>query len=338
MWRASWFSPGGSPHAPALLPGPALLDYVPSSGFYRIWDSNGEDLSFPCACAASGPLEVTQGSPERHQVVTMGRLVLDYENASGRFRVVHCPPLELRQGFPNPSCRKLAFGLWMPGREVIYLGGGRVMLWERATMRYELWGYNYRRNPVRNTTAIDSSGFFDLHASGWLRGVSNASRLLHLRLRARDEPGGRLVHTMLELLPSGRYRLWNSEGFAAAAWRRAPDPPSPPPSAPPRSPGAAADIDARADWTRDAWTRGGWVRAAPIRSQGTWTPAPVHPTVGLMQDSPSPLSGPVGRGRRGRPRFPPHPPHPSSHLLPTIPTSSPPSTSSTSSLLNQSPT
>eukprot|EP00966_Prymnesium_polylepis_P200290 4641237-Prymnesium_polylepis.1 len=168
---ARFYHPTSPPHAPVVLSGPALLDYVPSTGLYRIYDA-APDLSFPCACAASGPLDVVEGGASGHQIVAMGVLTLDYATASGRFRVMHCPPLELRQGFPNPSCRKVGFGKLASDREVVYLGRGRVLLWERATLRYELWGFE-RRLPLLNASSrpsADGSGFFESYAAGVLAG------------------------------------------------------------------------------------------------------------------------------------------------------------------------
>ena len=135
-----WFYPPESAlprereHAPTMLPGDVLLDYLPAEGLYRTWisapDRSGHALSFPCSSGASGPLDATE-QPTGHQLVAVDRAILDYHDASGRYRVLHCPPAELNQGFPNPSCRKLGYGVWPAGRVISYLGGGRVMAWHR---------------------------------------------------------------------------------------------------------------------------------------------------------------------------------------------------------------
>ena len=140
MSRQPWFAsadamlPRVRDHQPTMLPGNVLVDYLPSEGLYRSWegapDRSGHALTFPCASGSSGPLDATDDAMG-HQLVAVDRAVLDYHEASGRYRVLHCPPEQLRQGFPNPSCRKLGYGVWPPGRVVTYLGGGRVMAWHR---------------------------------------------------------------------------------------------------------------------------------------------------------------------------------------------------------------
>ena len=84
MPRSEFFTPTTTLHAPVLLGGPALLDYIPASGLYRVYDA-APGLTFPCECAASGPLDVAEGNPEGHQIVAMDLLTLDYVTQTGRF-------------------------------------------------------------------------------------------------------------------------------------------------------------------------------------------------------------------------------------------------------------
>ena len=190
-----WFYPPESAlprereHAPTMLPGDVLLDYLPAEGLYRTWlsapDRSGHALSFPCSSGASGPLDATE-QPTGHQLVAVDRAILDYHDASGRYRVLHCPPAELNQGFPNPSCRKLGYGVWPAGRVISYLGGGRVMAWHRGTMNYSVFSSADRGEfPLRNES---HASFFSPLGEGTLLGVHNESQLMHLRL-AQGEPG-----------------------------------------------------------------------------------------------------------------------------------------------------
>lgn len=64
-----------------------------------------------------------------HTLVAMDHFIIDYSVQDGLWRAMHCPPLSIREGIPNPSCRKLGFGRWPARHELTYLGLGRVMLW-----------------------------------------------------------------------------------------------------------------------------------------------------------------------------------------------------------------
>ena len=258
---AHWWLSGRS-HAPTLING-ALVDVDVPNGLYRAWeeasaDREGRPGTFPCGPGASGELDYGG------LLISMDSAVLEYRAASGEWRALSCPPLSLREGYTNAQCRKLGFGSgWPKEREVAYLGLGRVMAWDRLSMRYDVYSFASRGpNVLRN--ADNTAPFFKHAGSGRLAGIDNSSQLLHLRLpvvsrravapaaaataaaadwsdawRSRsnltfqpDEPptanfpavdpshphstlpGGTHVHTVLELLLDGSYRLWNSEGWA----------------------------------------------------------------------------------------------------------------------------
>ena len=227
--RGRFFSDLSGPHAPTVLPGGALLDYVPTAGSYRVFDS-----AFACGAASSGQLDAYPSASTGHQVVAMDEHVVDYVAATGEWRVLRCPPAELRQGFPNPTCRKVARGAWAPALQLTYLGGGRLMAWSRRTLRFELWSFAERGGTgstaphqryhdgdaghggihTWTTSALvngSTAPFFLRAAAGSLGGViHNESALLHLQLRQSEAPqtwgvvDGRRVNAILELLPPPR--------------------------------------------------------------------------------------------------------------------------------------
>ena len=75
-------------------------------------------------------------------------------------RVLSCPALSLREGYPNPQCRRLGSSVahagwhvgtrqwsspaWPRARELTYLGLGRVMAWERASLRFDVFSFAAR--------------------------------------------------------------------------------------------------------------------------------------------------------------------------------------------------
>ena len=205
-------------HNPAAVAG-GLVDVDATSGMYRSWemanDRGGRPGTFPCGNGAAGSLS---GSTK---LTAMDESFIEYHSTTGAWRVIACPPLSIREGVPSGACRKLGYGKWPAGREIVYLGNGRTMAWERRTMRYDLYTFAPRGGVLMNTSyapffsPLDSGG-------GRLAGVSNESELLHLRLPlAGDQPhsyaapGSPAVHVLLEVLPRGRsYRVWNSEGWA----------------------------------------------------------------------------------------------------------------------------
>ena len=193
---------------------------------YRAWEAvpNRHTLSpitFPCGAGAAG----------RHAfggtLVAIGySSVLEYAEESGQWRALHCPPLSLREGYPNSQCRKLGASVthpnasWPARREITYLGLGRVLAWERATMRYDVYSFAARglADPLRNTSAAP---FFEHVGRGRLAGVDNSSALLHLHLPTAAAAERR--HVVLEILADNSYRVWNSEGWATLALRGAGD-------------------------------------------------------------------------------------------------------------------
>ncbi len=214
-----WWNEGAL-HRPTLTSG-ALLDYLPELGKFRAWaaapDRDGNPISFGCRSASSGAID-TPGNVTGHQFVAMEHLLLDYDALSGSARVLHCPPLAVREGIPGPSCRKLAYASWPTGREAVYLGLGRVMAWERATQRFDLWSFARRGSLLRNASGTPFQG----PVSGRLAGVHNASLLLHMRLPQHASASASAVNVVIEVLGAtgpaagrGTYRVWNSEGWSA---------------------------------------------------------------------------------------------------------------------------
>lgn len=251
-----WFN--GGTHAPTLVSS-SLIDYNPETGRFRAWeaaaDRAGNPVSFPCHSASSGALDAEPIAA--HQLVAVeANILIDYHSPSGACRALHCPPLAVAEGVPGPSCRKLGFAAWPAGREAVFLGRGRVMAWERASLRYDVWSFAPRGNVLRNSSGVP---FFQWEGQGRLAGVSNESALMHLRLAPQHgevatdgrqptafdsqrqptadgrRPAAEAVSVVLEILAesasgraSGRsgnggpdrgasYRVWNSEGWASLA-------------------------------------------------------------------------------------------------------------------------
>merc|ERR1719371_142998 len=75
--RGRFFSDLSGPHSPTVLPGGALLDYVPTAGSYRVFDS-----AFACGAASSGQLDAYPSASTGHQVVAMDEHVVDYVAAT----------------------------------------------------------------------------------------------------------------------------------------------------------------------------------------------------------------------------------------------------------------
>jgi hypothetical protein len=205
---------------PVLLAG-ALALISPRDGRYDLWevtaDRDGNQIALPCASAASGAIGPS------HQLIGMDNFVIDYAREDGLWRASYCPPGVAREGLLSPNCRKLGFGRWPAAHEAVYLGLGRMLLWHRETLEYELHSAADRGldlgNPLRNTSA---ASFFTYVGAGRLAGVDNRSALHHLKLPLRRAAGeaSRHVHVVLELLAEGSYRVWNSEGWATSAFPR----------------------------------------------------------------------------------------------------------------------
>jgi hypothetical protein len=203
----NWFQK--KPHSSWALLSGGLVGF--ESGLdaqYRVWEEHVDRKklggNFPCGVSAAGAHAFGT------QIVSMDEVALLYDAPSGAWRAVACPPLSMRGGFPNPSCRKMGTGRWDAHLEITYLGSGRAMAWNRTTLQYQLFSFAARGvNALRNASA---AAFFEPAGSGRLAGVDNTSRLLHLRLLTTPPPAGGIhVQTVLEVLPSGVYRLWNSE-------------------------------------------------------------------------------------------------------------------------------
>ena len=160
-----------------LLAG-GLLDVDLATDSYRAWDSaasRASPITFVCGAGAAGARE--QFIANAQLLALEYESALEYDPASGAWRALYCPALSLREGFPNPQCRKLgasvahARAAWPKSRELTYLGLGRVMAWERSKMRYDVFSFAARglADPRRNTS---SAPFFEHVGSGRLAGTA----------------------------------------------------------------------------------------------------------------------------------------------------------------------
>ena len=224
----AWWANPSATHAPTLLAG-GLVDVDGTAGLYRSWELTDDRQgrpALPCGSGAAG------GFSTGTTLSAMDESYIEYQPATGAWRVLGCPALSLREGLPSTACRKLGFGTWPTGREILYLGRGRVMAWERATMRFDVWSLMTRvHDHGRVFSNASAHPLFEPRERGFLAGVSNESTLLHVRLPLAVEwqpdnapPQPRDVHVVLEVLPRDRsYRVWNSEGWAPYAPRGAGD-------------------------------------------------------------------------------------------------------------------
>ena len=276
-----WHNP--SSHAPTLLSG-GLVDIDLSSNMWRTWeeaafDRDGRPGSFPCGGGGAAGEHAFGGT-----LISMDTSVLEYHAASGAWRALSCPPLSMRAGYPNPECRKLGAGTdWPPHREVTYLGQGRVMAWERATLRFDTYSFSARgRNVLRNASAAP---FFAHAGSGRLAGIDNASTLMHLKLPTATAPAA--ARTPASSRPA--VPPVSEPNFTAATGMTEPEPP-PPLHTPPADgvPRASTGVDIVLELLNDGsssyrvWNSEGWAH---------------HAVRGLGDTRRSPLAGPVGRGR-----------------------------------------
>ena len=221
MSDRQWWSHEGRSHAPAVVNN-GLIDVDSTLGMYRSWElSAARDVTrfhLPCGSGASGSL--THGS----MIVGMDEGFIEYQAASGAWRALACP--SVREGVgPSSSCRKLGFGTFKPNREIVYLGNGRTMVWDRSTMAYDLYTFAPRGPVLTNSSAnpflVPVGGVGRGAANGRLAGIHNESTLHHLKLPLAAGAGlPKFRHVVLELLPGGRsYRVWNSEGWSHGALR-----------------------------------------------------------------------------------------------------------------------
>ena len=209
----------------------ALIE-LSASGAYHVWEASadraGTPVTFPCGQSSSGLLR----QPGSVLVAMDHTLLLDYNEKSGDYRALSCPSqTSAREGLFASTCRKMGYGKWPARRSVLYLGLGRVMLWERSTMQYTVYSFAERGVGFRALRNSSSAPFFASRpaGSGRLAGVHNGSQLLHLWLPVSRFPmppppsdaasaASAAVHVVVELLPHGSsYRVWNSEGWARHA-------------------------------------------------------------------------------------------------------------------------
>jgi hypothetical protein len=127
-------------HTLVYLHNSRVLDWVPATGEYKIWefDRSSTGDPFPGAPLAEG---TWSGIGEGHELVYLGEdRLLDWEPATGRFRVWRHDP-EARGTDPLPG-DPLTEGEWaslQTGHRLLGLGGDEVLDWTPASGEYRVW-------------------------------------------------------------------------------------------------------------------------------------------------------------------------------------------------------
>ncbi len=133
-------------HALVYLGGDAVLDWIPATGEYRIWNYDrevtGKDDPFPGQPLARGAWKSV--GPGHHMVQFNGDHVLNWQD-TGHFRVWLYDLT--KQGNEDPLPGKVAEGDWKhvgPATEFVALEGDLLLEWNSQTGAYSIWDYEQR--------------------------------------------------------------------------------------------------------------------------------------------------------------------------------------------------
>ncbi|MEA3198700.1 MAG: hypothetical protein QOE90_128 [Thermoplasmata archaeon] len=172
--------------------GDQVLDWVPSSGQYRVWRydpgvRNGDP--FPGEPLASGKWSSIKAG---HELIWLGTdRVLDWVPATGDYRVWAYDSTQA-QGDPLPGV-PITSGAWQSirtGHKLVSLGGNHVLDWVPATGEFRVWRYD--------PTVTSGDPFLGPLTSGRWETIRAGHFLVHL--------GGDAV---LDWEPAtGDYRIW----------------------------------------------------------------------------------------------------------------------------------
>lgn len=187
-----------------------VLDWVPAApSQYRVW-------SYDRSAGASTSLTAILPDPQAwstidsgHELIWLGRdlqadphsiddLVLDWVPATGDYRLYRVDLEGTKSDgttpdiLPEPSLTKDNWTSIRAGKQLVYLGGNRVLDWEPATGKFRIWVLN------RSAAAPNGDPLPTLEVQGSWDTIRDGHRILNL--------GGDRVLTWVPA--TGWYRVW----------------------------------------------------------------------------------------------------------------------------------
>lgn len=167
--------------------GERILDWIPSTGEYRLWSLRaGEAPLF------SGPISSGSWSSIRsgHELVYLGEyLVLDWEPATGDYRTWNFDVQSTGDPFPGPPVHEGNWSTIRTGHQLLGLEDRKVLDWVPNTGDFRIWNFDpLATDPLPGRSLVDSN---------WL-GIRTGHRLVQLDF----------AHLLDWEPASGNFNLW----------------------------------------------------------------------------------------------------------------------------------
>lgn len=172
-----------------------ILDWVPSSGAYRLWNYDRATHTIAAIPATSGTWSTIKSG---HELVYIGRdLVLDWVPSTKGYRV-WAIDRGVTSGDPL-SNQPVSAATWISikdGHKLIYLSGDRLVDWVPVTGNYRLFSIDYTpgNDPLPGPARLNAT----------FPGIAASERMFCI-------DGNRLITWDP---PSGRHRLWRLDASA----------------------------------------------------------------------------------------------------------------------------
>jgi|GEM_PF-2032875 hypothetical protein len=172
-----------------------ILDWVPTTGAYRLWRYDRSTHTFAPAPTTSGTWSTIRSG---HELVYIGRdLVLDWVPSTKGYRV-WAIDRSVTSGDPL-SNQPTSAATWISigsGHKLIYLSEDRLVDWVPATGNYRLFSIDYTpgKDPVPGPARLNAT----------FPGIAATERMFYI-------DGNRLITWDP---PTGRYRLWRLDASA----------------------------------------------------------------------------------------------------------------------------
>lgn len=123
-----------------------VLDWEPATGQYQIWqydpDNAEPNAPFPGTLVVEG---IWPDIRTGHELVYLGyRRILDWESATGHYRIWRYDPMVTGSGDPlvGKPVAEGAFDSIGPGHQLTSLGSNHLLDWEPATGQYRVWAFD----------------------------------------------------------------------------------------------------------------------------------------------------------------------------------------------------
>ncbi len=172
----------------------ALLDWEPATGAYRVWEFNRD--------AAGGdplPTKLAEGQwssirGAHHFIYLDGDLMLDWQPASGDYKVWGVDRNNATDPFPGSAVVSGNWSSIRTGHDLVYLSNNRILDWQPASGSYRVW----------NVDRAGAGGDL-LPGSAVMEGEWRTIRGQRRLIRVNEKQ-------VLEWEPaSGSYRVWHVE-------------------------------------------------------------------------------------------------------------------------------